>query len=67
MHAFLKHARWLSLLLLAGLTAIFIAQNAAVVELRFLFLTVEARRAYIVGVSVFLGALVGWLFGATRK
>lgn len=62
-----KRLRWYSLLILLLLAAVFIVQNAAVVELQFFHITVEARRAFIVGASILLGGVVGWLFGVTSR
>ena len=67
MKQFLGRIRWFCLILTAGLVALFIVQNAAVVDLRILHLTIEARRSYIVGISLMLGGIVGWAFGASRK
>jgi len=48
MKKFRKNLRWFVLLTVALLLAIFAIQNAAIVEWKFLNLTVETRRAYVV-------------------
>jgi uncharacterized integral membrane protein len=67
MKRFLRQVRWVLLIVALAAVAVFIIQNAAVVELRFLNLTLEARRFHIVGGSLLLGALVGWVFGASSR
>ncbi|MDF1590977.1 MAG: LapA family protein [Desulfobacterales bacterium] len=51
---------WLSLIL-AALALIFIIQNAAVVELHFLFWTVSMSRLVWMFLLLAIGFLIGWL------
>ncbi|WP_455233960.1 LapA family protein [Thiogranum longum] len=48
-------------LLLGGLVVLFIVQNAAVVEIRFLFWTFAMSRALMIFFVLAIGVLLGWL------
>lgn len=48
-------------LALIALAAIFIVQNAAVVDLRFLFWTLSLSRSLMFVFLVLIGILIGWL------
>ena len=48
-------------MVIAILFAIFILQNAEVVEVRFLFWGTEASRAIVLLVTFFIGLVSGWL------
>lgn len=50
-----------TILVLIALATIFIVQNAAVVELRFLFWTMSMSRALMFVLLVLIGIAVGWL------
>ena len=67
MRDFHKTLRWLAVALVGSMLGIFIAQNAAVIELRFFTTTVSSRRAFVVITCVLLGFAVGWLFGYTAR
>lgn len=58
-----EHPRHFALLLAGGLLGIFIIQNTAKVDLQFLFWTFESRRIVVIGLSLFVGLLIGWLYG----
>jgi putative membrane protein len=49
------------------LFASFVAQNAEVVEVRFLFFKAEASRAIVLLGTFVFGILAGWLTGWMRK
>ncbi len=49
-------------LVLIALAAIFIVQNAAVVDLRFLFWTITMSRALMFVFLVLMGIAIGWLW-----
>jgi putative membrane protein len=49
------------LMAIAILFAVFILQNAEVVEVRFLFWGTEASRAIVLLVTFFMGLACGWL------
>jgi lipopolysaccharide assembly protein A len=57
----------IALIIIAILFAVFILQNAQVVEVRFLFWGTEASRAIVLLVTFFLGLVAGWLSGWKRK
>jgi len=46
---------------LAACVMVFIAQNRAILELRFLLWDFEARRAYVVLAVLFAGFIGGWI------
>lgn len=47
-------------LVLAGLAVLFIVQNVAVVEIRFLFWTISMSRALFMFFLLAIGVVVGW-------
>ncbi len=49
-----------TLLALISLTSIFIVQNTDVVELRFLFWTMDMSRALMVVFLMLIGVVIGW-------
>jgi uncharacterized integral membrane protein len=51
----------IALLIIALLFAVFVAQNAEVVQLRFLFWSTQASRALVLLGTFVLGLVVGWL------
>jgi len=57
----------IALIIIAILFAVFILQNARVVEVRFLFWGTEASRAIVLLVTFFLGLVSGWLSGWKHK
>lgn len=60
----LRKIRWILILILGGLLVLFALQNVQNVDLTFLFWTFESRRIVVIGFSVAVGLIVGWLFGA---
>ena len=54
-------AKYIALLVIVLLFAIFIVQNAQVVEVRFLFWKAQASRALVLLGTLLLGLIVGWL------
>jgi uncharacterized integral membrane protein len=50
-----------TLLILSVLLVVFVAQNYAVVEIRFLFWSFEASRAVLLFLCLLAGAILGWL------
>ena len=48
-------------LILIALATIFIVQNAAVVDLRFLFWTLSLSRSLMFVFLILIGILIGWL------
>ena len=57
----------ISILVLIALAAIFIIQNAEVVELRFLFWTMSMSRALMFVFLVLIGMAVGWLLRGHKQ
>ena len=57
----------IALIIIAILFAVFILQNAQVVEVRFLFWGTEASRAIVLLVTFFFGLVSGWLSGWKPK
>ena len=57
----------IALIIIAILFAVFILQNAQVVEVRFLFWGTEASRAIVLLVTFFFGLVSGWLSGWKQK
>ena len=48
-------------LILAGLCVVFIIQNVAIVEIRFLLWKIEMSRALLMFIVLAIGIIVGWL------
>lgn len=63
----LRKLAWLVAAMLSVVAAVFAAQNAALIEYRFLHWTVELRRSAVVAVCLLAGFMIGWLFGASRR
>lgn len=64
---FWQQARWVLILLLGGLLGVFAIQNVQQVDLAFLLWTFESRRIVVIGVSVGVGLIIGWLFGVSNR
>ncbi len=60
-----QKTRWTFTLVLGGMLCIFALQNVQQVELSFLLWTFESRRVVVIGVSVCIGLVIGWLFGVS--
>ena len=60
-------AKYVVLLVIVLLFAIFIVQNAQVVEVRFLFWKAQASRSLVLLGTLFLGLVAGWFFRLVRK
>lgn len=54
------------LLALAGMVTVFVFQNTAVVEVRFLLWTVAMSRALLIIVLLTIGIALGWLLHGVR-
>ena len=52
--------RLILILTLAGLAVLFIIQNIAIVEISFLFWTVQMSRALLMFFLVAIGIIIGW-------
>lgn len=60
-------AKYVVLLVIVLLFAIFIVQNAQVVEVRFLFWKAQASRSLVLLGTLFLGLIAGWFLTWARK
>lgn len=49
-----------TVLILAGLVVLFIIQNVAVVEVRFLFWTMQISKALLIFLLFAVGVIMGW-------
>jgi putative membrane protein len=58
-------AKIITILILAGLAAMFIFQNAAMVELKFLFWTLPASMTLTMFLIFSSGIITGWLLRGT--
>ncbi len=54
------HPKLILSLTLAGLLVVFIIQNVAVVEIRFLFWTMSMSRALMMFFLIAIGIVIGW-------
>lgn len=61
------NAKYVGILVIAILFAVFIAQNAQVVQVNFLFWSVAASRALVLLFTFVFGLLFGWLTVLIRK
>ena len=55
------HTKLVVSLVLAGLAVLFIVQNAAVVDIRFLFWKISMSRALFMFFMLAIGILLGWM------
>jgi len=60
-------AKYVALLVIVLIFAIFIVQNAQVVEVRFLFWKAQASRALVLLGTLLLGLIAGWLSRWVRE
>ena len=59
------NTKYIAMIVLAGLAAVFFIQNAAVVELRFLFWTLSMSGALSMFLILLVGAMLGWWLRGT--
>ena len=55
--------RFFIAVILLGILGAFTLQNTSEVELSFLHWTFHSRRIVVIGLSLVVGLVVGWLFG----
>jgi uncharacterized integral membrane protein len=55
------NAKFISILILVGISILFILQNVADVEIRFLFWSVEMPRAIFMFLLLLVGTAIGWI------
>lgn len=53
--------RLTAVLVLLGLVVVFVTQNAAVVEIRFLFWALDVSRAVVIFLALAVGVVAGWI------
>ena len=53
--------------ILGGLLVLFAIQNMAEVELTFIVWSFQSRRFVVIGVSVLVGLVIGWVLGRVRR
>jgi lipopolysaccharide assembly protein A len=54
-------SKMISILMVAGFTALFIMQNVAIVEIQFLFWSVQMSRSLLMFLLLAIGVIIGWL------
>ena len=59
--------RMITVLLLAGLAVVFIVQNVHVVEIKFLFWSVEMSRSLLMFFLLAVGVIIGWFIHGHLK
>lgn len=55
------------ILILAGLVVLFIIQNVAVVEIQFLFWSVQMSRSLLMFLLLAIGVIIGWFLHSHLK
>ena len=55
------------ILIFAGLAVIFIVQNVAVVEIQFLFWSIEMSRSLLIFFLLAIGVITGWVLHSYLK
>jgi len=63
----MKNSKLIIMLVLIGLAVIFIVQNAAAVEIKFLFWSLEISRSLLLFIVLCIGIIAGWLLGGFLK
>ncbi|MDT8375350.1 MAG: LapA family protein [Mariprofundaceae bacterium] len=61
------NSRLLPVLILTGLAVLFIIQNVAVVEIRFLFWSMQISRSLLVFLLLAVGIIIGWFLHGHMK
>lgn len=55
------------MLVLAGLSVLFIIQNVAVVEIQFLFWSIQMSRSLLMFLMLAIGVIIGWFLHSYLK
>jgi len=55
------NARLLLILVVSGLAVLFIIQNVAVVEIQFLFWSIQMSRSLLIFILLAIGMIIGWV------
>jgi len=61
------NAKLILVLLLSGAAVLFIIQNVAIVEIQFLFWSIQMSRSLLMFLLVGVGMLIGWFLHAWLK
>lgn len=61
------NAKLITVLVLAGLAVLFIIQNVTVVEIKFLFWSIEMSRALMMFLLLAIGVVIGWFLHGILK
>lgn len=52
--------KMMSVLVLSGLVVVFIIQNVTVVEIKFLFWSIQMSRSLLIFILLVIGFIIGW-------
>lgn len=58
------HYKLIAILILVGLVVLFIVQNVAVVEIRFLFWSIQMPRSLMIFLVLGTGMIIGWFLSS---
>ncbi len=61
------NVKLISILVLVGLVVLFILQNVAVVEIQFLFWSIQMPRSVMMFVLLVIGVIIGWFLHSHFK
>jgi len=59
--------KWIIILILAGFIFLFIIQNVAVVEIQFLFWSIQMSRSLLIFFLLVIGIIMGWFIQSYFK
>ena len=63
----MRSLKWTVLGLWAAMIIVFMIQNAALVEFKFLNADFEMRRSVVVVICILFGFIIGWVVGTSRQ
>lgn len=59
--------KMITILILSGLVVLFIIQNVNVVEIKFLFWTIQMSRSLLIFILLAIGFIIGWFMHSHFK
>lgn len=59
--------KMIAVLILSGLVVLFIIQNVTVVEIRFLFWSIQMSRSLLIFILLAIGFIIGWFIHGHLK
>jgi uncharacterized integral membrane protein len=59
--------KWIPIMVLGGFVALFIIQNIAIVEVQFLFWSIQMSRSLLILSLLVIGVAIGWLLHGHLK